>query len=250
MSHALDCHIAHSNHGPTLFPTVQTSQSYFRGSIHFRFSLWLLLVLRGEKTRSPDCARRHLDSQNTTHSNNYNTIYWLLKRTKSNRLYLYLMSCLCVAPLPLRKNCRATAWRMIVFTKVHRLGCLLRERISLATLSFYNVISKSLHTRTFCPWRKQKKKSSSLDLATDSNPRKQAILKPFWLCLRISWDHFSSGCVSLVVWTYLLAVLHQMCVCVWIALQSASTMCAEPNRIRTLCGTHTYTVAPFHTTDG
>lgn len=26
------------------------------------------------------------------------------------------MSCLCVAPLPLRKNCRATAWRMIVFT--------------------------------------------------------------------------------------------------------------------------------------
>jgi len=46
---------------------------------------------------------------------------------------------------------------MIVFTKVHRLGCLLRERISLATLSFYNVISKSLHTRTFCPWRKQKK---------------------------------------------------------------------------------------------
>lgn len=157
MSHALDCHIAHSNHGPTLFPTVQTSQSYFRGSIHFRFSLWLLLVLRGKKTRSPDCARRHLDSQNTTHSNNYNTIYWLLKRTKSNRLYLYLMSCLCVAPLPLRKNCRATAWRMIVFTKVHRLGCLLRERISLATLSFYNVISKSLHTRTFCPWRKQKK---------------------------------------------------------------------------------------------
>lgn len=111
----------------------------------------------GKKTRSPDCARRHLDSQNTTHSNNYNTIYWLLKRTKSNRLYLYLMSCLCVAPLPLRKNCRATAWRMIVFTKVHRLGCLLRERISLATLSFYNVISKSLHTRTFCPWRKQKK---------------------------------------------------------------------------------------------
>lgn len=116
LSHALDCHIAHSNHGPTLFPPVQTSQSYFRGSIHFRFSLWLLLVLRGKKTRSPDCARRHFDSQNTTHSNNYNTIYWLLKRTKSNRLYLYLMSCLCVAPLPLRKNCRATAWRMIVFT--------------------------------------------------------------------------------------------------------------------------------------
>lgn len=26
------------------------------------------------------------------------------------------MSCLCVAPLPLRNNCRATAWRMIVFT--------------------------------------------------------------------------------------------------------------------------------------
>lgn len=112
----------------------------------------------GKKTRSPDCARRHLYSQNTTHSNHYNTIYWLLKRTKSNRLYLYLMSCLCVAPLPLRKNCRATAWRMIVFTSAPAGLFVERERISLATLSFYNVISKSLHTRTFCPWRKQKKK--------------------------------------------------------------------------------------------
>lgn len=61
------------------------------------------------------------------------------------------MSCLCVAPLPLRKNCRATAWRMIVFTSAPAGLFVERELISLATLSFYNVISKSLHTRTFCP---------------------------------------------------------------------------------------------------
>lgn len=205
--------------GPRFSPTVQTSQSYFRGSIHFRFSLWLLLVLR-EKTRSPDCARRHLDSQNTTHSNIYNTIYWLLKRTKSNRLYLYLMSCVSLR-YPLEKTVEQLlgAW---LFSQVHRLGCLLRERISLATLSFYNVISKSVHTRTFCPWRKQKK-SSPLELAIDSNPRKQAILKPFWLYLRISWDHFSSGCVSL---TRCLNAL---------ASSTASTVCGLHCRVRARC---------------
>jgi len=152
-------HLTATSHTPTTVPRFflqfkqanRISGGAFTSASRFDYCWYW-----GGKKQGHLTARRHLDSQNTTHSNNYKTIYWRLKRTKSNRLYLYLMSCLCVAPLPLRKNCRATAWRMIVFTKVHRLGCLLRERISLATLSFYNVISKSLHTRTFCPWRKKK----------------------------------------------------------------------------------------------
>ncbi len=102
------------------------------------------------------------------------------------------------------------AW---LFSQVHRLGCLLRERISLVTLSFYNVISKSLHTRTFCPWRKQKKNLLLSIWPLTPTHASGLFSKPFWLYLRISWDHFSSGCVSLV-WTPLLAVLHQLRVCV------------------------------------
>lgn len=88
------------------------------------------------------------------------------------------MSCLCVAPLPLRKNCRATAWRMIVFTSAP--AGLFVERAhftgdSVVLQRYFEITSY----QDILPLKKTEKKSSPLDLATDSNPRKRAILKPF-----------------------------------------------------------------------
>ncbi len=161
------------------------------------------------------------------------------------------MSCLCVAPLPLRKNCRATAWRMIVFTSAP--AGLFVERAhftgdSVVLQRYFEITSY----QDILPLKKTKKNLLLSIWPLTPTHASGLFSKPFWLYLRISWDHFSSGCVSLV-WTPLLAVLHQLrvcvcvCVCVWIALQSACTMCAEPNRIRTFVA---HTVAHFHTTDG
>ncbi len=135
------------------------------------------------------------------------------------------MSCLCVAPLPLRKNCRATAWRMIVFTSAP--AGLFVERAhftgdSVVLQRYFEITSY----QDILPLKKTKKNLLLSIWPLTPTHASGLFSKPFWLYLRISWDHFSSGCVSLV-WTPLLAVLHQLRVCVCV--------CGLHCRVRARC---------------
>ncbi len=147
------------------------------------------------------------------------------------------MSCLCVAPLPLRKNCRATAWRMIVFTSAP--AGLFVERAhftgdSVVLQRYFEITSY----QDILPLKKTKKNLLLSIWPLTPTHASGLFSKPFWLYLRISWDHFSSGCVSLV-WTPLLAVLHQLRVCV--CVDCIAECVHDVRRAKSyshVCGTH------------
>lgn len=157
LSHAFDCHMAHSNHEPVLITTEFKPANRILGGNSLPHQPGGEKNKQKKHTRSPDCARRHLARKTQRILNNENTIYWRLKRTKSIIINVtYYCGDFCVSlRYPLEKKTVEQlpgAW-LFSQTRWHERAHCTDDSRFLSWIFFSN----SFHSRDVLPFQEMKK---------------------------------------------------------------------------------------------